>query len=116
MAHRSLLRLVGGVVAALLAVVTPIYAEEAQDDLMDVLARAYKDLFELGNVCEPINLLVEEINGKGVAMDLTREAVTTTVRSRLRAARPFWAVLAGFQADLNESRVNGRIGRRLFSR
>jgi len=66
------LRLVGGVVVALLIAATPIYADE---------------IFQLGNVCEPIDLLVEGLPYDAAEIDLTREAIITTVRSRLRAAR-----------------------------
>lgn len=74
-------------VAASLALVTPISVEEAQDAPLDAMARASKDLFELGNVCEPISLLVESLPSAAENMGLTGKAITTTVRSRLRAAR-----------------------------
>lgn len=45
------------------------------------------DLFELENVCEPIALIVEDMDREAMAMGLTQRAILTTVRSRLRAAR-----------------------------
>ena len=45
------------------------------------------DEFRLGNKCQPIGLIVESIDGDGAKMGLTQEDITTTVRSRLRAAR-----------------------------
>ena len=79
MAHRSLLRLVGGVVAALLVSVTPISAQSIVEQRVD--------RFKLWNACEPIYLGVEYLGDEAIKMGLTREAITTTVRSRLRAAR-----------------------------
>lgn len=79
MKHPSL-RLVGGVVAALLATVTPVHAD-------DVQARISLDRFRLWNACQPIDLLVEPLDDDAAKMGLTREAITTAVRSRLRAAR-----------------------------
>ena len=86
MKHRHL-RLVGGVVVALLIALTPIYADDTTEDFRSELAEALNGLFELGNECKPINLAVEEVGSRGIAMGLTKEAITTTVRSRLRAAR-----------------------------
>ncbi len=71
MQHRRL-KLVGGVVVALLVVATPISAD---------------DTFRLGNVCEPVNLLVEELPHGAAEIGLTRGDIATTVRSKLRAAR-----------------------------
>lgn len=45
------------------------------------------DRVELWNACEPIDLLVEYLGDDAVKMDLTREAIATAARSRLRAAR-----------------------------
>ena len=69
--------------AILLGGATPINAE----DVMDSSSKALLGRFELGNVCKPINLLVEAIDSNEEAMGLTRKAIITTVRSRLRAAR-----------------------------
>ena len=69
--------------AVLLSTVPPIDAE----DVMDSSSKARRDCFELGNVCNPINLLVEAIDSNDEAMGLTRKAIITTIRSRLRAAR-----------------------------
>ena len=48
---------------------------------------AMLDRFELENVCEPIALIVEDVDREEEAMGLTKRAIITTVRSRLRAAR-----------------------------
>ena len=45
------------------------------------------DLFELENVCEPIALIVEDLDRGAAAMGLTKRTIITAVRSRLRAAR-----------------------------
>ena len=79
MKHPSL-RIVGGVVAALLATVTPMHADDVQD-------RINLGRFQLWHACQPIDLLVESPDDDEVKMGLTRESITTTVRSRLRAAR-----------------------------
>ena len=51
--------------------------------------RAITDLdrFKLWNNCEPMMLVVEKLSDDATEIGLTREAVLTTVRSRLRAAR-----------------------------
>ena len=69
-------------VAVLVAVIAPLAAAE-----IDMSTDARLDRFQLGNVCQPINLLVESIESKDEAMGLTRQAIITAVRSRLRAAR-----------------------------
>ena len=79
------LRLVRGAVVALLVAVTPIYAEEETEDSW--AARRLSDLFQLGNKCRPINLIVGGGGSEEATMGLTEEAIRTTVRSRLRAAR-----------------------------
>ena len=73
------LRLVGGPIVALLVLTatTPVGAEDVSS----------RDRFRLWNACEPISLLVEDLHDYAVKRGLTREAITTTVRSRLRAAR-----------------------------
>ena len=78
MKHPSL-RLVGGPIVALLVLTatTPIGVEDVSS----------MDRFELWNVCQPIDLLVEHLGDDAVKMGLTREAIATTVRSRLRATR-----------------------------
>ncbi len=48
---------------------------------------AMLDRFELENVCAPIALIVEDVDREEKAMGLTKRAIITTVRSRLRAAR-----------------------------
>ena len=73
---------------ALLGVVTPIGAEESEDfgrSIQDGI-----DRFQLWNACGPINLLVESPSYDAGNMGLTREAIATTVRSRLRSARLIW--------------------------
>jgi len=47
--------------------------------------------FELANACEPIALIVEELDREERAIGLTQAAIATTVRSRLRAARLYEA-------------------------
>ena len=71
-------------IVALLAAATPIFSDETTES---ALSTSFADLFQLGNECKPINLSVEGVGSKGAAIGLTQEAVTTTVRSRLRAAR-----------------------------
>lgn len=78
MKHPSL-RLVGGPVVALimLTATAPVGAEDVSS----------MDRVELWNACEPIDLLVEHLGDDAVKMGLTREAIATAARSRLRAAR-----------------------------
>ena len=78
MKHPSL-RLVGGPIVALLVLTAPtsVGAEGVSSS----------DRFKLWNACEPISLVVEHLNDNAVKIGLTREAITTAVRSRLRAAR-----------------------------
>lgn len=45
------------------------------------------DRFQLWYACEPIYLIVESLPDHAAEWGLTREAITTAVRSRLRAAR-----------------------------
>ena len=47
------------------------------------------DRFELWNDCEPMDLIVERFSQDATEIGLTEEAVTSAVRSRLRAARLF---------------------------
>ena len=77
MKHRRL-RLVGGVVATLLVAATPLQADEAQDRL---------EHFQLWVACRPIWLSVEPLPDDAVKIGLTKEAIATAIRSRLRAAR-----------------------------
>ena len=78
MKHPSL-RFVRGPVVALLVLVatTPVGAEDVSS----------MDRFQLWYACEPIFLAVEYLPDHAAEMGLTRETITTTVRSRLRAAR-----------------------------
>lgn len=46
--------------------------------------------FWLGNECEPIALLVEQVGRAETRLGLTQQRIITTVRSRLRAARLYW--------------------------
>lgn len=90
-------------IVAILGAATPIHADDTTEDdwselaeeLAEKLGRLASqaqaidriDRFKLWNACEPINLLVEWLDDEDVRMGLTHEAITTTVRSRLRAAR-----------------------------
>ena len=74
-----------GAGVALLAAATPIGAEESEDFGRSI--RDGIDRFQLWNACEPIALSVEDVDDAGVTRGLTREAIITAVRSRLRAAR-----------------------------
>jgi len=47
------------------------------------------DLFKLWNNCRPMDLVVEELSEDAMHIGLTKEMITTTARSRLRAARLF---------------------------
>ena len=86
MKHPSL-RLVGGPIVALLVLTaaTPVGAEEREDFRRSIQDGI--DRFQLWNACEPIYLLVESPSDDDVKLGLTHEGITTTVRSRLRAAR-----------------------------
>ena len=44
-------------------------------------------IFHLWNSCNPVGLIVNEIDEEGVAIGLTTDTIETTVRSRLRSAR-----------------------------
>ena len=46
-----------------------------------------RDAFDLWNKCEPIDLIVEELDDEAAAIDLTTERIQTLAESRLRAAR-----------------------------
>ena len=88
MKHPSLRFVRGPIVALLvlaLAATTPVGAEESEDFGRSV--RDEIDRFDLWNACEPIYLLIEGLGDGAVKSGLTHEAITTTVRSRLRAAR-----------------------------
>ena len=76
MEHRYLM-LVAGVVVALLTATTPIDAEDVSS----------RDRFKLWNACKPVNLYVDIVPDDVAVTGLTLEAIATTVRSRLRAAR-----------------------------
>ena len=65
---------------ALLGAVTPIPAQYTEDI-------GVTDYFQLWHACQPVPLRVEPMPAAAVEMGLTREAIATTVRSRLRAAR-----------------------------
>ncbi len=72
MEHPSL-RFVRGPVVALLVLTatTPVGAEDVSS----------MDRFQLWYACEPISLVVEYLPDHAAEMGLTREAITTTVRS-----------------------------------
>ena len=54
------------------------------------------DRFQLWNKCQPIGLYVQNLNKKAPKNDLTKEAITVAVRSRLRAARLYDADAAPY--------------------
>ena len=87
MKHPSL-RLVKGPIVALLVLAAPtsVGAEGVSSS----------DRFQLWNACKPIDLVVEHLNDAAVKISLTREAITTAVRSRLRAARLYSSKTAPF--------------------
>ena len=62
--------------AAALLLSAPAWAEEVTD----------YDRFRLWNDCGPMKLVVENLPKAAADIGLTREAITTAVRSRLRAA------------------------------
>ena len=66
-------------VVALVTTVTSISAQYTENELIDH--------FQLWHACQPVPLRVEPMKDAAVEMGLTREAIATTVRSRLRAAR-----------------------------
>jgi len=47
------------------------------------------DRFDLWNNCAPMDLIVERLPDDATEIGLKKEAIETTVRSRLRAARLF---------------------------
>lgn len=63
--------------AALLLLSAPVSAQEVTD----------YDRFQLWNDCGPMQLLVEGLSKDAADIGLTKEAIETTVRSRLRTAR-----------------------------
>ena len=67
--------------AAALLLSAPAWAEEVTD----------YDRFRLWNDCGPMTLVVENLPKDAADIGLTREAITTAVRSRLRAARLYKA-------------------------
>ena len=75
-------RLAGGPIVVLLVLAAPtsIGAEESEYD-------RFRDRFQLWNACQPMDLVIESLDDDDVKMGLTHEAITTAVRSRLRAAR-----------------------------
>ena len=86
MKHPSL-RFVRGPIVALLVLTatTPVGAEESEDCERSIEDKI--DRFELWHACEPIYLIVGSLPDHAAEWGLTREAITATVRSRLRAAR-----------------------------
>ena len=75
---------------ALLGTVTPISAQSIDESTPESIVKSVfeeSDRFKLRNACEPIYLEVGYPNDDAVKMGLTHEALATTVRSRLRAAR-----------------------------
>ena len=67
----------GPVMAVLLFIGTSVLAEEVSD----------LDRFQLWNDCRAMDLLVVELGQDAADIGLTREAIETAVRSRLRTAR-----------------------------
>lgn len=59
------------------AFLTQVHAEEVTDS----------DRFQLWNNCQPMDLLVEDVDDDGAQIGLTRESIEVAVRSRLRSAR-----------------------------
>ena len=70
----------------LLGSARPTHAE-MDEHVLDYLTQFLLDRFNLGNVCEPVNLFVTGIDKETTARGLTQDTILTTVRSRLRAAR-----------------------------
>lgn len=106
MEHRSRLRPVGIIVVALLIAAMPIYADDTMEDLRFSISR---NRFELWNACRSIRLLVERLPDDDVQGGLTHEAIVTTVRSRLRAARLYGEISTALQSYLyvNVNSVGG---------
>ena len=57
-------------------------AQAQEFSIQDELER-----FQLYTACAPVRILVESLPSAAADIDLTRENITTTVRSRLRGAR-----------------------------
>ena len=53
----------------------------------DVDVDGFLDCFDLFNMCEPMNLIVEQMPADAMEIGLTKERVRTVAESRLRAAR-----------------------------
>ena len=72
-------RLAGLIVALTLCSVAPALAQDEEVTRID--------RFQLWNDCKPLRLFVGKLDNDAAEIGLTREAITTTVRSRLRGAR-----------------------------
>ena len=79
-------RLAGLIVALTLCSVAPALAQDEE------VTRS--DRFHLWNDCKPLKLVVEDLNNNAAEIGLTKDAITTTVRSRLRGARIYGEDLA----------------------
>ena len=60
--------------------------EELSQDEIDRL-QAHMDRFNLFNDCQPINLVVKDVDSETSTTGLTNERILTMIESRLRAAR-----------------------------
>ncbi len=108
MANCSLPRLVGSgaaVLLVLLAIAAPSWALTDVEELMR---------FTYWTGCSPLRLLVVMESDDAVKMGLTEEAITTAVRSRLRAARlhtdtddPETPILMMYVRVVNSKRITG---------
>ena len=74
-----MVRLTGLVLALTLLLIGTALAQE--EDVTDF------DRFRLWLVCAPVSLIVEQLDEDAGEIGLTKEAIETAVRSRLRAAR-----------------------------
>lgn len=103
-------RLAGGPIVVLLVLAAPtsIGAEESEYD-------RFRDRFQLWNACQPMNLVIESLDDDDVKMGLTHEAITTAVRSRLRAARLYHSESRGTYLYVNVNVLSGETRARAFS-
>ena len=84
------------IIGAFMLATTSVQAQDSRAELEREISR-----FQLYTACSPVYLLVEGLPPDAAEIGLTEDAISTTIRSRLRAARIYTAEMEGLRLYVN---------------